>query len=119
MAFAEKITCDVCGTEKGESNHWMLWTRDGSLSGGRKEMPEIRFLPWHGELYREYRHLCGESCAGKLLAKAINEWREKSVCSAPIAVQTPVPHVHRLHRASGSAGETRRIETVDRQMIAS
>jgi hypothetical protein len=66
MALTEKITCDHCGIVKGEANHWMLWDLDLNP----------RFFPWSREYKNEDRgHLCGESCAGKLLSKAIAAWR--------------------------------------------
>ncbi len=76
MAVNEKITCDICGVQKGEANHWMLWTTEFFVPGPRGEIGGVRFAPWHKDLYRDYNHLCGESCAGKLLAKSVAEWRE-------------------------------------------
>lgn len=70
MAVSEKITCDVCGIQKGEANHWIM------VHFGNGATP--RFLPWDGQ-FREYdAHLCGESCAGKMLAQSIASWSAQS-----------------------------------------
>jgi len=64
MALTEKITCDVCDIIKDPANHWLLWykTEFGIFIG-----------PWDDE-YKNNGHLCGESCAGKMLSKAIEDW---------------------------------------------
>jgi hypothetical protein len=97
MAVTEKITCDICGIQKGEANHWMLWKPEIALSGSHGEVGGIRFAPWHKDLYREYSHLCGEACASRLLAKSVEEWREMAEgikvvpYAAPRAAQTMHP----------------------------
>ena len=101
MAVNEKITCDVCGIQKGEANHWMLFKPDYSMPGLDGDIGGIRLAPWHPELYREYSHLCGEACAGRLLARSIAEWREvadlvRSVTTVPQTFE-PVVHVNRIH----------------------
>jgi hypothetical protein len=64
----EKATCDICGVEKLESNHWVMVANASEFG--------VTFSPWDTETYRSYlRHLCGEACAGKLLAQKIAEWR--------------------------------------------
>jgi hypothetical protein len=67
MSLSERIACDICGVQKQESNHWIMCVREHGW---------VKFLPWDG-FYRDVGHLCGETCAGKLLAKSITEWREK------------------------------------------
>jgi hypothetical protein len=69
MSLSERIACDICGVQKQESNHWIMWFQsDGT---------DIGFAAWVLEEYRNLGHLCGETCAGKMLAKSITEWREK------------------------------------------
>lgn len=65
MALTENVTCDYCDIVKGKANHWILWDLQ----------PHPRFLPW-SEKYKgeDYGHLCGESCAGKMLSRLIAEW---------------------------------------------
>lgn len=63
MALSERIECDICGIVKGEANHWITYGR----------YPALNFKPWRDD-YIDRGHLCGESCAGKMLSKAIEEW---------------------------------------------
>src|SRR3984957_15876966 len=86
MALTEKITCDICGIQKGEANHWMLWSTEFFMPGPNGEIGGIRFAPWHKDLYRDYHHLCGEACASKLLAKSVTEWREIAELSRRVPV---------------------------------
>ena len=69
MSLSERIACDICGVQKQESNHWIMWVRSNG--------PGLAFSVWDSESYRDVGHLCGETCAGKMLAKSITEWREK------------------------------------------
>lgn len=73
MAVTEKVTCDVCGVERQESNHWLV--ASSSIYDGVAVRSEFSVRPWDGE-YRHLQHLCGEGCAGKLLAQKIAEWRQ-------------------------------------------
>jgi hypothetical protein len=68
MAKTEKYTCDVCGAERLEANHWFV----GALS---KRISTV--LPLHFTFYvwatgrnvqeAKLFHLCGQDCAHKLL----------------------------------------------------
>ena len=71
MALAEKITCDQCGIVKGPANHWILWHKVGEPG------TFIYFSPWDDD-YTFKGHLCGESCAGKMLSKSIEEWGKRN-----------------------------------------
>jgi hypothetical protein len=72
MAVTEKITCDVCGAEKQESNHWLL-VGIGKYDGIEVQR-EFSVMPWGSE-YRHLKHACGEGCAGKMLTQVIESWR--------------------------------------------
>lgn len=65
MALSEQISCDICGVVKQQANHWILW--------GKSSVGVIDFSSWGSE-YKYLGHLCGESCAHKMLAKAIEDW---------------------------------------------
>jgi hypothetical protein len=56
------ITCDVCGSQKRQANHWFV---------AREESGELRISGWNSPhtLSPETRHLCGETCALKLLSQ--------------------------------------------------
>ena len=69
MSLSERIACDICGVQKQESNHWIMWFQSDG--------PGLAFSVWDSESCRDVGHLCGETCAGKMLAKSITEWREK------------------------------------------
>lgn len=70
----EKISCDQCGIQKKDANHWICLddTPPGPL-----------FAPWGDVTYRDYRkHLCGEKCASVLLSRAIADWQQKAMEAA-------------------------------------
>jgi hypothetical protein len=56
------ITCDMCGAQKREANHWFLV---------REESGELRISGWNfpHTLSPETRHLCGETCVHKLISR--------------------------------------------------
>jgi hypothetical protein len=60
------ITCDICGSEKGETNHWFV---------GYEESGELRISDWNPLhlLSPEAKHLCGETCAHKLISQFLRE----------------------------------------------
>lgn len=92
MSITEAITCDVCGIKKGVANHWMLWHPHDAIPGHDGHIGGIQFAPWHPDLYRAHRHLCGEACAARLLARSIDEWRELYE-----AARAPAPHHHPIN----------------------
>lgn len=71
MAVAQKIICDVCETEKKQSNHWILYLRARGST--------ISFSPWSDELFRNEAtgHLCGAGCASKLLSGDVERWQQE------------------------------------------
>jgi hypothetical protein len=54
----QTITCDMCGREKGEVNHWYLM---GSLT-------TFVVTAWASN-FEGYQHICGQECAHKALDK--------------------------------------------------
>jgi hypothetical protein len=62
------IICDRCGAEKGESNHWISYTRPGFRAArifSFDEREKYLDLP--------IGHLCGRECAHKLLDEVLGE----------------------------------------------
>lgn len=55
------ITCDVCGSQKQQTNHWFV---------AYEECGELRIGGWDSlrVLSPETKHLCGETCAHKLIS---------------------------------------------------
>jgi len=55
----QAISCDICGTEKGQTNHWFVACELGG---------ELRISDWSSR-YRSKpnaKHLCGQTCLHKL-----------------------------------------------------
>jgi hypothetical protein len=73
--------CDVCGKDKGETNHWFaVWAIN--------EM-EFRVLPWQEAVeassLEKCQHICGEEC----LHKRLSQWLDinsKTTPASPEAV---------------------------------
>lgn len=61
MAKTEIFTCDVCGRQKGEVNHWYML----SIMGG-----EFILSAWDADKKHAHKHLCGQEC----VIKAVNEY---------------------------------------------
>ena len=55
------ITCDFCGSQKRQTNHWFV---------AYEESGELRISGWnsHYLLSAGTKHLCGETCAHKLIS---------------------------------------------------
>jgi hypothetical protein len=54
----EVYKCDVCGTVKGESNHWYL---------GTSHTDSFNIFPWEDAIGDSIKHICGRQCAQKFL----------------------------------------------------
>lgn len=84
MAKIEKYTCDMCGAEKKEANHWFrVFVFPASVKDGQA----IYIVPWMSpympaliytkadkteplQRFRDERHVCGEKC----LHSAVSVW---------------------------------------------
>ncbi len=56
------ITCNICGTQKQQTNHWFL---------AREESGELHISGWNPShlLTAKTKHLCGVTCAHKLISQ--------------------------------------------------
>ncbi|MGD0829703.1 MAG: hypothetical protein ABR907_02085 [Terracidiphilus sp.] len=56
----QAISCDICGTEKRQTNHWFVAYDQGG---------ELRVSEWNSRkgLRPESKHLCGQTCLHKLV----------------------------------------------------
>ncbi len=56
------ITCDICGTQKQQTNHWFI---------ACEQSGELRIGGWNSRYLQgpETKHLCGETCAHKLTSQ--------------------------------------------------
>lgn len=62
--ITQSISCDMCGVQKREANHWFI---------AYKEAHEIRISGWASPrcLSAGTVHLCGERCVHKFLSDFI------------------------------------------------
>jgi hypothetical protein len=56
----QAISCDICGTEKLQTNHWFV---------AYDQVEELRVSGWNtrNRLRPGYKHLCGQTCVHKLV----------------------------------------------------
>lgn len=71
VSFDPKITCDSCGIEKKEVNHWFVIR----LSLKVENFPEIIISSLSGPLQRDDYFVCGLDCLHKELSKLIQEMK--------------------------------------------
>ena len=65
MSWLTVAVCEVCGRQKGEANHWMLYSTQAWTGW-------VIFHAWDAELSTTYGHLCSEECAHKLLSRYLS-----------------------------------------------
>ena len=60
----QAISCDICGAEKKQTNHWFVAYTHGG---------ELRVSGWgvQGKIRAGYKHLCGQTCLHKLVDEFI------------------------------------------------
>jgi len=60
MVIRQAISCDICGTEKRQTNHWFVAYEQGG---------ELRLSSWASRRRSrpESKHLCGQTCMHKLV----------------------------------------------------
>ncbi len=56
----QAISCDICGRDKQQTNHWFVAYEHGS---------ELRISGWnsHARTSAKAKHLCGQTCLHKLV----------------------------------------------------
>ncbi len=75
----QAISCDVCASEKRQTNHWFVAYEQGG---------ELRLSGWQSRnrLRPGTKHLCGQTCLHKL----VDEFMAKAIASRPQACATSV-----------------------------
>lgn len=70
----QAISCDVCGSEKRQTNHWFVAFEQGG---------ELRIGGWSSRNRAKSgsKHLCGQTCVHKL----VDEFMAKTVNAKPVA----------------------------------
>ena len=68
----QAISCDICGTEKKQTNHWFVAYEQGG---------ELRVSGWNSRnrLRPGSKHLCGQTCLHKL----VDEFMAKAIAVRP------------------------------------
>ena len=56
----QAISCDICGRDKQQTNHWFVAYEHGA---------ELRISGWHSQarMSAKAKHLCGQTCLHKLV----------------------------------------------------
>lgn len=82
----QAISCDICGTEKRQTNHWFV---------AYEQAGELRVSGWTSRhrLRTDSKHLCGQTCLHKL----VDEFMAKSIA---VRVQPPADEVESEPRLS-------------------
>lgn len=94
----QAISCDVCGNEKRQTNHWFV---------AYEQAGELRVAGWssRNRLRAGTKHLCGQTCLHKLLddfmARAIGH---KTQTESDTSVVTAALIHETNHSSSASAG---------------
>lgn len=65
----QAISCDICGNEKRQTNHWFVVCEHGG---------ELRLSGWNSRLRSRAgaKHLCGQTCLHKLIDEFIARMME-------------------------------------------
>src|SRR3954469_19163399 len=82
----QAISCDICGAEKRQTNHWFVaYARGG----------ELRVTGWkaNGRMRAGSKHLCGQTCLHKLVDEFIAGIMASRTPLAPDAAlrEQPIP----------------------------
>ena len=76
----QAISCDICGTEKRQTNHWFV---------AYEQAGELRVSGWvsRHRLRADAKHLCGQTCLHKLM----DEFMAKSIAfrAKPVVEDDP------------------------------
>ena len=77
----QAISCDICASEKKQTNHWFVAYEQGG---------ELRVGGWNSRnrLRPGSKHLCGQTCLHKLM----DEFMAKSIAQRPLSSATPDAH---------------------------
>ena len=86
----QAISCDICATEKKQTNHWFVAYEQGG---------ELRVSGWQSRnrLRLGSKHLCGQTCLHKL----VDEFMAKAIAVRGHAATADVPEVQEQVQALG------------------
>lgn len=71
--ITEKITCDVCGAQRGIDNHWLMSVQFNETA--------LSFYMWSEEYFREKQngHICSAECAAKHITQTLLTKKHEAV----------------------------------------
>jgi glutathionylspermidine synthase len=75
MTWTETFNCDICGKQKGNTDHWWLaWTEKYSPHTDAPAREMFKVYPWENMMAHDAdaKHLCGQACLQKLLDRWLN-----------------------------------------------
>lgn len=80
----QAISCDICGAEKKQTNHWFV---------AYAHAGELRVAGWsaNGRMRTGAKHLCGQTCLHKLVDEYIAAHVSSRVQPAPDAAERSEP----------------------------
>lgn len=88
MAYYEipRITCDACGAEKKEVNHWWLLFTEYVDADPDNDLKKVTIEEWSMLRAEDAdAHACGESCAHTLMSR----WFANRTFDAPAVRSEP------------------------------
>jgi hypothetical protein len=104
----QAISCDLCGNEKKQTNHWFVAYEQGG---------ELRVSGWNSRnrLRPGTKHLCGQTCLHKLvdefMAKAIGQKAQGAhVDAEPSSARTDASLTSRAAYRASSAESSRPVD---------
>jgi len=85
----QAISCDICATEKKQTNHWFVASEQGG---------ELRVSGWNSRnrLRPGMKHLCGQICLHKL----VDEFMARALA---MRTQSGVAEEHPVHHAAATS----------------
>lgn len=94
----QAISCDICGTDKQQTNHWFIAFDQGA---------ELRISGFNAkDRFRSgAKHLCGQTCLHKL----VDEFMARTIAKKTPAAETATPHDSKTQPATAIA--TRAVPT--------
>jgi len=105
IVIRQAISCDICGNEKKQTNHWFVAYEQGG---------ELRVSGWssRNRLRPGTRHLCGQICLHKLvddfMARAIDQ-KIQSAASEKIIARTDASLTSRAAYVDAEFGSSARL----------
>jgi hypothetical protein len=75
LSWTETFNCDICGKQKGSTDHWWLaWSEPFSPHPDAPERNMLKIYPWENMLAHDAsaKHLCGQACLQKLVDRWLN-----------------------------------------------